>query len=256
MPFHRLLRIDWDVIAGIIAAVAAMLLSFMGVVSETVVRGIMLLLLALLLIRDLRSEGRFHRMSELIDVMRRHVSAFQESVRGPDVKLVGPKRLRAEFVQFSESLYGEVIWFNFCCRMFRRQEIFDAVLRPLIDNPHVPTVRILCQPEERTFWEADVVPKLKACDGRVKILGPYWGPMPGGVSFVLGDVGGDGQNEALLAILAEPFSAPNIGPSVPRYVLRLLSHCDLMVRVEELARHAATSFRSDIEAAAEPAAHP
>ena len=48
MPLRRLLRIDWDVVAGIIAAVVAMLLSYMGLVSETVGRGIILLLCALL----------------------------------------------------------------------------------------------------------------------------------------------------------------------------------------------------------------
>ena len=57
MPLRHLLRIDWDVIAGIIAALVAMLLSFMGLVSETDGRGIILLLCALLLIRDLRGEA-------------------------------------------------------------------------------------------------------------------------------------------------------------------------------------------------------
>ena len=44
MSFSYLLRIDWDVVAGIAAAITAMLLSFMGLVSETVSRGIILLL--------------------------------------------------------------------------------------------------------------------------------------------------------------------------------------------------------------------
>ena len=47
MSLRYLLRIDWDVVAGIIAALVAMLLSFMGLVSETVGRGIILLLSAL-----------------------------------------------------------------------------------------------------------------------------------------------------------------------------------------------------------------
>ena len=64
MGFRRLLRIDWDVVAGIIAALTAMLLSFMGLVSETVGLGIILLLGALLRTRDLRGEAREPRMFE------------------------------------------------------------------------------------------------------------------------------------------------------------------------------------------------
>ena len=76
MNLQRLLRIDWDVIAGIIAAILAMLLSFMGVVSENVVRGIVLLLVALLLIRDLRAEARIQRLFDHLDLVRRHLSGM------------------------------------------------------------------------------------------------------------------------------------------------------------------------------------
>lgn len=253
MPLQRLLRIEWDVVAGIIAAVIAMLFSFMGVATEPVVRGIILLLLALLLIRDLRGEGRTNRLFDHVDYLRRQVVSLHEAVNGPDLKLIGPKKLRQEFVQFTDAIYGEVTWFNFCGRMFRRQEIFDAVLRPMFENPKITAIRILCSPEEHRSWEADVLPKLQTCAGRKKLHGPFWGPIHGDTSFILGDVGGDGHNEALVAILAEPFSAPNIGPTVPRYALRLFSHCELMGQVEELMRHAITSFRSDVEEAEETA---
>lgn len=255
MNVQRLLRVEWDVIAGILAAIVAMLLSFMGIASETIVRGIILLLCALLLIRDLRSESRLHRLFEIVDLLRRHLASVQDAVKGPEVKLVGPKKLRQETTAFSEALYGEVLWFNFCSRMFRRQEMFDAILRPIFENPHVTSVRINCRPEERPFWEADVLPKLQACEGRTKLHGPFWGSIRGNVSFILGDVGGDGRNEALVTILDEPFAAANFGPSVPRYALRLLSHCDLVAQIEELSRHVKADFRSDPEAAAEKAAH-
>lgn len=255
VPFRRLLRIDWDVIAGIIAALVAMLLSFMGLVSETVGRGIILLLCALLLTRDLRGEAREHRMFDKLDVIKRHVATLT-AAKQADVHLIGTKKMRQELLDFSTTVYGEVRWFNACCRMFRRQEVFDATLRPFLDNPNVTAVYLLCRPEERHAWLADLLPKLRRCDHGEKVRPPLWGPIPGNVSFMLGDVDGDGRDEAVLAILDEPFAAANQEPAVPRFLLRVFSHCELMAPLEEIARHAASGFMSDAEAVATRAAPP
>lgn len=241
MPFRTLLRIDWDVIAGIIAALMAMLLSFMGLVSETVGRGIILLLCALLLTRDLRGEAREHRMFDKLDVIKRHV-AMLTAARQADIALIGPKRMRPELTEFASALYGEVRWFNACCRMFRRQEVFDATLRPFLSNPNVTAIHLLCRPEERASWLADLLPKLRKCDHGDKVREPLWGPIRCNVSFVLGDVDGDGRNEAMVSIVDEPFSTSSNGPAVPRFLLRVFSHCDLLAPIEELARHAASGF--------------
>ena len=251
MPLRRLLRIDWDVIAGISAALVAMLLSFMGLVSQTVGVGIILLLCALLLTRDLRGEAREHRMFDKLDVIKRHVAGLAAATHA-DVRLVGPKRMRHEFTEFAATVFGEVRWFNVCCRMFRRQEIFDATLRVLFENPNVTSVILLCGPDERRSWEADVVPKLRHCPHAAKVHPPLWGPIPGRVSVLLGDVDGDGRNEALIAILDEPFATSNHAPSVPRFTFHVYSQSELILSLEEMIRHATSDFTADGEAAALP----
>ena len=110
MSLRSLLRVDWDVIAGIAAAIIAMLLSFMGLVSEAVARGIILLLCALLLVRDLRRESREHRMFDKLDLLKRNLIGLSSTVRETDVSLVGPKRMRADVLDFTTALYGEVRW--------------------------------------------------------------------------------------------------------------------------------------------------
>lgn len=245
MPFRRLLRIDWDVVAGIIAAIVAMLLSFMGLVSEAVGVGIILLLCALLLTRDLRGEAREHRMFDKLDVIKRHVAGLAAASH-TDVQLVGPKRMRHEFTEFAATVVGEVRWFNACCRMFRRREIFDTTLRVLLENPNVTAVTLLCRPDEHGAWEADVVPKLAQCAQGGKMCPPLWGPIRGSVSFVLGDVDGDGRNEALVAIMDEPFSTLNPqGPSVPQFTFHVYSQSELMLPLEALLRYATTEFEAD-----------
>ncbi len=250
MPLRYLLRIDWDVVAGIIAALVAMLLSFMGLVSETVGRGIILLLSALLLLRDLRGEARQHRMFDKLDTIIRHVSHLTAATQA-DVHLVGPKAMRKELTAFATTVYGDVLWFNACCRMFRRQEVFDATLQPFLENPHVRSVQLLCRQEERPYWFTDLVPKLRKSIHGGKVRPPLWGPIHTDVSFMLGDVDGDGRNEAIMSIMAEPFATPNMGTTVPRYLIRVFSHCELMAPLEELVRHATSGFEPEGELAAE-----
>lgn len=247
VSLRRLLRIEWDVIAGIIAALVAMLLSFMGIVSETVGRGIILLLCALLLIRDLRGEAREIRMFDKLDVIKRHV-ANATAARQTEVQLIGPKKLRQEFAEFATTVYGEVRWFNVCCRMFRRQEIFDATLLRFLENPKVSAVYLMCRPAERPFWFSDLVPKLQKCEHGKKVRPPLWGEIRGSVSFILGDVDGDGRDEALVSVLDEPFSANSHGMQVPRFIFRIFSQCDLMAPLEEVARYATSDFTAESDA--------
>lgn len=241
MSLRFWLRVDWDVVAGIMAALVAMLLSFMGLVSETVGRGIILLLCALLLIRDLRGEAREIRMFDKLDVIKRHVTNLA-AAKQADIHLVGPKRMRQEFADFATTVYGEVRWYNACCRMFRRQEVFNATLRPFLDNPNVTAITLLCRPEERQFWLTDLAPKLRKCDHGEKVRPPMWGPIHTNVSFVLGDVDGDGRDEAVISIIEEPFAASNQGPAVPRFLVRVFSHCDLIAPLEDMSRHAMSDF--------------
>ncbi len=246
MPLRRLLRIDWDVVAGIIAALIAMLLSFMGLVSETVGRGIILLLCALLLIRDLRGEAREIRMFDKLDVIKRNVSTIAAAGQA-DIHLTGSKKMRHALADFATTVYGEVRWFNACCRMFRRQEVFDATLLPFLENPNVTAVHLLCREEERQAWATDLLPKLKKCAHGHKLRPPMWGRIDTRVSFILGDVDGDGRNEAMLSILEEPFATANQGPPVPRFLIRAFAHCDLIALLEDMARHATSDFAFDAD---------
>ncbi|WP_432822683.1 hypothetical protein [Trichloromonas sp.] len=52
----RILKYDWDAIAGIVAAFAAILMHFLHIVEEDVLLMIAVVLIALLFIRDLRRE--------------------------------------------------------------------------------------------------------------------------------------------------------------------------------------------------------
>ena len=71
----RLLRFDWDIIAGITAAGLAIVLHLLDIVEVDVLFTIVLVLLALLLIRDLRRESHDAHGAETVQQTK---AGFQE----------------------------------------------------------------------------------------------------------------------------------------------------------------------------------
>lgn len=86
-----LLRYDWDVIAGVLAAVIALVLHFLHIAESEVVLAIMLALVALLLLRDLRSEGRSHRLAEEVERVNGRLLEVQQALAPSDALLIGPR---------------------------------------------------------------------------------------------------------------------------------------------------------------------
>jgi hypothetical protein len=232
----HLLRLDWDVIAGIAAAVLAIVLHLLHIVDADVVFTVVLVLLALLLFRDLRREGHDERLHEVAADTYRAIEQVRQAVHPPEALLIGPRHLRTESRQFSESARGEMIWFNVCFLMFKTQEIFDLMLRPAIENPRVSSIRFIANPTEQPLWEQHILPRVRECSGHAKVLEPRWVPLPETVSFILADVDQEGQSEALLSFWGEPFMARTTGRQVPRYIFRIKSHSDLIAQLAELER--------------------
>lgn len=231
-----LLQYDWDVIAGVLAAVVALALHFLHIAESEVVLAIMLALIALLLLRDLRSEGRSHRLAEEVERVNGRLLEIQQALVPPDALLIGPQRLLQEFERFAVDAQGDLTWYNVCCLMFKRQEVFDATLRMAIDNPQVTSIQLICDEREKTLWETEVKPKVQQCAGAAKVREPLWGNVPETISFILADTRAKGRAEVLLSFWGEPFMARTLERSVPRYIFRVQHHSELVGRLAELVR--------------------
>jgi hypothetical protein len=235
---RRLLRFDWDVLAGIIAAVSALVLHLLHIVEVHVVLAIVLAILGLLLIRDLRSESRAEGLAETVAETKAAVDEIGMSLRPTEAILIGPRLLRRESERFARSAHGEMIWFNVCLTMFKPQELFDVLLRPAIENPAVTAIQFISHPTEQSLWEAAVLPKIRQCAGCEKVREPRWSSLPETVSFIIADSTPHGNTEALLTIWGEPFMAKSTAQNVPRYIFWIQSHSDLVSHLVEVARHA------------------
>jgi hypothetical protein len=233
---HWLRRYDWDAVAGIVAAAAALILHLLHVVQSDILLTITLVLVALLLLRQLRHEEREERVEEMTGRTEQMIVKLHDVLRAPEVVLVGPRHLRAASEAFARQARGDMLWFNVCLMMFRPQELFDCLLRPAVENPQVTRIEFVLDEGERANWREHVMPKLAACRGREKVIEPRWCTLHESVSFVLADRDADGHAEAQLSFWGEPFMARTTGRDVPRYIFHVLAHSELVPRLVELAR--------------------
>ncbi len=232
----RLLRLDWDVIAGIVAAVAALVMHFLHVVEADILLMIAVVLIALLFLRDLRRERHAERMDECLQQTEAVVKDIQAKLIPPDVILIGPRQLLTESEGFSVRARGDMVWFHVCLLMFKPQALFDSLLRPAIENPLVTSIQFVLDQEQRELWEGELVPKVMRCRGKEKVKEPYWTTIEENVSLIISDIGSDNRTECLLSFWGEPFMARTTGRDVPRYIFHVQSQSELVGRFVDLVR--------------------
>lgn len=232
-PWYR--RYDWDAVAGIVAAAAALVLHLLHIIQPEILLTITLVLMAILLLRQLRHEEREERVENATARTEQTILALQDALKLPEVVLIGPRHLRSASESFARQARGDMVWFNVCLMMFRPQELFDCLLKPAVENPRVTRIEFVLDEGERDHWRNHVVPKLAACRGREKVVEPRWCALEENVSFVLADRESDGQVEAQLSFWGEPFMARTTGHDVPRYIFHVQAHSELVTHLVELA---------------------
>lgn len=231
-----MIQIDWDAIAGIIAALIAIVMHYLHALEVDVLLMITLVLLALLFIRDLRSESRVEKAGETLQRIENCIREIQRTLNPADALLIGPANLRSETEQFVRRAQGEMVWFHVCPLMFKTQLLFDALLKPAIENKQVTAIRFTLDVGQKALWEAEVMPKIQKCASAYKVQDPSWVTISDHVSFILSDTDKPKERECLLSFWGEPFMSQNVGQSVPRYVFHIQPHSELVARFVEIER--------------------
>lgn len=236
MKINKLLSYEWDAIAGILAAVTAIVLHFLHMVDEHVVLPIVLALMALLFVNFMRHARNNERTAEQVEQTEHAVRRIQAALKLPDVVLVGPRQIRSVSEMFARHMKGDAICFNVCLSMYKPQPLFDALLRPAVENPMVTSIQFILDESQKALWQADVQPKIAACAGSSKVREPRWCALGENVSFILADSHHSGGAEALLSFWGEPFMAQSTEREVPRYIFHVQKHSELLPHLVELER--------------------
>jgi hypothetical protein len=237
MKLKRFLSYEWDAIAGILAAAAAIMLHLLNIVDEHIILPIVLALMALLFINFMRHTRNNERTAGQVERTQKMVARMQSSLSTPDVVLIGPRQLRTANEQFARNMGGEAILFNVCLSMYRTQPLFDALLRPAIENPQVTSIQFVLDESQQGLWQAEVLPKIAACDGHSKVQEPHWCALSKNISFILADTQSEAAEEALLSFWGEPFMAQSTERNVPRYIFHIQAHSELLPHLVEMERN-------------------
>lgn len=232
---RRLRELDVEAIAALTAAVIALVLHLLHIAEESTLLAIILVILALILVRDLRREASEDRQGEGLERALTKLSDVHRAVTPPDAVLVGPSTLREESTRFSAEARGEMVWFNVCLTMFEPQVLFDLLLRPAIENPDVDSIRFVLDESERQLWTETVMPKVAVLGGAEKVGEPTWCELQEPVSVITSETE-DGEVEALLSFWGEPFMARSGPQDVPRFIFHVQRHSELIGRLRELER--------------------
>lgn len=230
-------KMEWEAIAGLIAAVVAIILHFLHVTDVNVLRVITLALVALLFLRDLRSEERWTSIEHASQVSVRLLEEIRESTHPAEIDLIGPARLRQATAEFAERAQGEVVWFNACPQMFENTELCDAILQPFLANPNVTAIRLVLDHGQRELWHSRVEATLAASLGRHTGVSPTWAHLDSGVSFLLAETDSvAAKAEALVSFWGEPFMAVHHDRRIPGYIIHVRENSELIGRLREVER--------------------
>jgi len=112
MKPNRFLSYEWDAIAGILAATAAIVLHQLHIADEHIILPIVLALMALLFISFMRHTLSNERTAGQVERTQNMVAQIKLSLADPDVVLIGPRQLRTANEQFARNMRGEAILFN------------------------------------------------------------------------------------------------------------------------------------------------
>jgi len=238
MKFKRFLNFEWDAIAGIIAAVIALILHLLHIVDEHVILPIVLALIALLLINFMRHTRNNEITADQVNHALQAISNIQSDLKAPDVVLIGPRHLRSANEHFIRQMSGDTLWYNLCMSMYKPQPLFDALLRPAVENPLVKSIQFVLDESQRELWLHEIKPKIAACSGSAKVREPRWRDLSKTVSFILADNQANGDTEALLSFWGEPFMAQTTDHDVPRFIFHVQKNSELLPHLVELERNA------------------
>lgn len=236
MKISRFLSLEWDAIAGIVAAVVAIVLHLLHVVDEHVILPIVLALIGLLFINFMRHTRNNELTAEQVEHTAHAVNRIQSALKQPDVILVGPRHLRSANEQFIRAMRGETIWFNVCLSMYKPQPLFDALLRPALENPLVTSIQFILDDSQKELWQQFIQPMIATCHGSEKVLEPRWYSLSKTVSYILADSQLSNGTEALLSFWGEPFMAQTTGRDVPRFIFHVQKGAEILPHLVELER--------------------
>ena len=236
---YRWMLENWELVAVVIAGFTGLVLHALGVIhEETILISLILFLLCLYVLRDVSFESANERYNkEMLEKIKNIESRLEES----EVELVLPQNIMLKTGEFYSKSKGDVWMFNMCMKMYSKKELFNRVMKPIIDGENVKEIQFLLDVTEKETWDTNVMPLVKECKNKDKVNEPIFSEIEEPIAFQMITTGDDKNlSEALISIWGEPFMVGHGKDSKshlvhhPRYVFHIKSHSEIIPRLKEL----------------------
>ena len=223
--------LELDIAAILIASIAGIILHALGIIPEEFVTSLILLLLAL---HALHGMTHGAKESEVHQKLLEVASKIEE----PEIKLIDSKEVFEKGEELAMKNMGEMWWFNTPLG-FRNQKIFDAVLKPAIENPRTTRIIFILDEGFRKAWDEEVAPKIEKSAHKEKVQPPIWRKIDRGIAFKMIDLSREKElKEAHLILLEKPFvmksEKGDARAFYPRYLIQVKSHSKLIQDLKDL----------------------
>lgn len=232
---------NWELVCVVIAGFIGLVLHALNVIHEdTILISLILFLLCLYVMRDMAFETTNETQNKNI---LEKLKSIENRLEEHEIELVTPKNIVYVVNEFYSKNKGEIWLFNMCMRMYGKKELFEKVLKPVIDNENATEIQFIIDASEKEIWENDVNALISKCKNKNKVLPPIFAEIKEPIAFqMIRTETQKDEREALLSVWGEPFMVhrgkENSSKTAhhPRYVFYIKSHSEVIPRLTELFR--------------------
>lgn len=236
MNLKKLLKTDWEIIAGLAAAVAVIILKLLHLVEAETMLTLAVVLLAGLFMRELRREAVIDKFAENIDKTQAGVQQLMVHYADQGSSLVTPAGMHDAMCAFSRRATGVCVFKHVSPFMFKKQTNFDSFLQPMLEHDAVSEVIFIIHDDEEESFKLHVKQKADAVDGGSKVTEPILAENSDANGIIACNCGLTEGFEALITFFSEPFMVQYGGNWVPKFALHVLPESEVANLVSDNVR--------------------
>jgi hypothetical protein len=222
MNVKKLLKTDWEIVAGLLAAVGVIVLKFLHIVDEETMLTLAIVLLAGLFLRELRRELVFDKFAENLNEIEASVKQLTVHYADQGSTLVTPSAMNDSMCAFSQRAKGVCVFKHVSPFMFNKVSHFNGFLKPMLEHDAVSEVIFIINDDEKDDYNRYVKAKIDTCDGATKVAEVITAENTDGNGIIAFNCGLSEGFEALITFFSEPFMVKYNENWVPKFAMHVL----------------------------------
>jgi len=236
LSFKKLLKADWEIFAGLAAAIAVIVLKFLHLIHVETMLTLAIVMLAGLFLRELRRETVIDKFIEDIADIQMSVKQLTLAQADQGSSLITPAAMNVAMSTFSKRACGTCVFKHVSPFMFKKDANFNAFLKPMLERDAVNEVIFIIMHDEKETYDRYVRSKIDACEGGSKVAEVITADNPDANGIIACNCGLTEGFEALITFFSEPFMIKIGEHMVPKFALHVLPNSEVSNLVSDNVR--------------------